>query len=558
MRNLATKVVGVVVFACAVLACNSPSPDDLDLPGAADAAAQDSAAEASTRADGSVDPSNGNDAGPDAADAGPEQDGAAVEDAGPSASPVNVAPENGAELTDQEASGSVTFRWTPLVPKPPQSTTYRLKVWQLMQGQSGATAMRSNPPIVTKDVADVSEVAVDGIYTGPCKPPYLCDFIWSVEASNAKGALGEPSAPTTFHVTDHTGLSNVAPKDAADLSDREAKGEVTFRWTPLVPKPKDPVTYRLKVWQLMQGQNGTAAMKSNPPIVTKDVVDGVEVVVAGVVTGPCRPPYLCDFVWSVDASTAKGALGQPSPPTGFHVTEYTGPTNLLPAEATDFTDREAAANTTFTWTPLVPKPKEPATYRLRVWQLMQGQNGAQAMKSNAPIATKSVVDASQVSVSGIVTGPCKPPYLCDFVWSVDASIASGPLGEPSLPTTFHVTDYSGLANLSPADDAIIPPKEALDKITFQWSPMLPKPAQPVMYVLRVWQLEGGQTEDQAMATNPPVVTKSVIDATQGDVSGLYTGPCKPPYLCDFVWSVSASTQNRPMGQPSTPTGFSIK
>lgn len=37
---------------------------------------------------------------------------------------------------------------------------------------------------------------------------------------------------------------------------------VTFRWTPLVPKPKDPVTYRLKVWQLMQGQNGTQSMKT--------------------------------------------------------------------------------------------------------------------------------------------------------------------------------------------------------------------------------------------------------------------------------------------------------
>jgi hypothetical protein len=76
--------------------------------------------------------------------------------------------------------------------------------------------------------------------------------------------------------------------------------------------------------------------------------------------------------------------------------------------------------TTFRWTPLVPKPKEPVTYKLRVWQLMQGQNGTQAMKSNTPIVEKKVIDVNEASVQGILTGPCKPPYLCDFIWSVQA------------------------------------------------------------------------------------------------------------------------------------------
>jgi hypothetical protein len=76
---------------------------------------------------------------------------------------------------------SVTFRWTPLVPKPAEPVTYRMKVWQLMQGQNGTQAMKSNQPIVTKDVDNITEVTVGNLYTGPCKPPYLCDFIWSVE-----------------------------------------------------------------------------------------------------------------------------------------------------------------------------------------------------------------------------------------------------------------------------------------------------------------------------------------------------------------------------------------
>ena len=41
--------------------------------------------------------------------------------------------------------------------------------------------MKTNQPILTKDVDTITEATVSGIYTGPCKPPYLCDYIWSVE-----------------------------------------------------------------------------------------------------------------------------------------------------------------------------------------------------------------------------------------------------------------------------------------------------------------------------------------------------------------------------------------
>jgi hypothetical protein len=96
-------------------------------------------------------------------------------------------PATGKEFTADEAKKPITFRWTPVVPKPQQPVTYRLKVWQLMQGQNATQAMRTNKPIVTKDVDNVTETTADGIYTGPCKPPYLCDFIWAVEVVGANG-----------------------------------------------------------------------------------------------------------------------------------------------------------------------------------------------------------------------------------------------------------------------------------------------------------------------------------------------------------------------------------
>lgn len=115
------------------------------------------------------------------------------------AAPENVAPENGKSFSADEVQNPITFRWTPVVPKPQGPVIYRLKVWQLMQGQNSTEAMRTNQPIVTKDVDNITETIVSGIYTGPCRPPYLCDFVWVVEAIAANGTPIGTSNPTVFN-----------------------------------------------------------------------------------------------------------------------------------------------------------------------------------------------------------------------------------------------------------------------------------------------------------------------------------------------------------------------
>jgi hypothetical protein len=118
-------------------------------------------------------------------------------------SPQNVSPETEQTFSTEEAQSPITFRWTPLVPKPQSAVLYRLKVWQLMQGQNGSQAIRTNQPIVTKDVDNITEVQISGIYTGPCRPPYLCDFVWTVQAisidGSTIGANNGTSIPTLFH-----------------------------------------------------------------------------------------------------------------------------------------------------------------------------------------------------------------------------------------------------------------------------------------------------------------------------------------------------------------------
>ena len=103
------------------------------------------------------------------------------------APPALVTPENDKKFSALDLLKPVMFRWTPVVPKPKEPVTYRLKVWQLMQGQNGLQAMRANQPIVTKDVENITQAVISNLYTGPCKPPYLCDYIWSVQAVNKDG-----------------------------------------------------------------------------------------------------------------------------------------------------------------------------------------------------------------------------------------------------------------------------------------------------------------------------------------------------------------------------------
>jgi hypothetical protein len=372
--------------------------------------------------------------------------------------PALINPEDEKKFREEELMRPVTFRWTPLVPKPRDVVTYRLRVWQLMQGQNGTSAMRTNQPIVTKDVDNITQAIVNAILTGPCKPPYLCDFVWNVQALTRDGkpiGSNNGTSETYRFGIQEAGSAKPpalrAPVDNSSIGSNNANA-ISFRWTPLVPKPRDVVTYRLRVWQLMQGQNSTQAMRTNKPIVVKDVADITEATVSGIYTGPCKPPYLCDYIWNVQALDRTGKpVGEnegTSETYRFGIQEAGSakpPTLLAPANSSSIGANDAKKEIKFRWTPLVPKPVDVVTYRLRVWQLMQGQNGTQAMRTNKPIVVKDVADITEATVSGIYTGPCRPPYLCDYIWNVQALDRTGkPIGESegtSESFAFAVTQY---------------------------------------------------------------------------------------------------------------------
>ncbi|MEO9211137.1 MAG: hypothetical protein ABI208_08560, partial [Ginsengibacter sp.] len=139
--------------------------------------------------------------------------------------PQNIMPTNGTILSVENYNKPITFRWIPIVPRPKDPITYRLRVWQLMQGQSGVQAMKANQPIITKDVDNITQAIITNLITGPCKPPYMCNFVWTVQALNKDGkplGMNEgKSEITQFSI----GSSDTKPKN--ELCD-------CGNWSPLI------------------------------------------------------------------------------------------------------------------------------------------------------------------------------------------------------------------------------------------------------------------------------------------------------------------------------------
>lgn len=101
--------------------------------------------------------------------------------------PQSLSPPNGYLFTEEDLKKPISFRWTPVVPKPRETKlTYRLRVWQLMQGQSSQAA-RGNQPLLDRSVDNLTQTIINNLKSEPCKPPYLCELIWNIQTLNSDG-----------------------------------------------------------------------------------------------------------------------------------------------------------------------------------------------------------------------------------------------------------------------------------------------------------------------------------------------------------------------------------
>ncbi len=66
--------------------------------------------------------------------------------------PVLMMPADGATLKADAAQTAITFRWTPVSPKPAENVRYHVQVFEVLDYQTPMQALRSNMPLLDKEV----------------------------------------------------------------------------------------------------------------------------------------------------------------------------------------------------------------------------------------------------------------------------------------------------------------------------------------------------------------------------------------------------------------------
>ena len=189
--------------------------------------------------------------------------------------PQAITPANGTALSEADTKKPITFRWTPVVPRPQEPVTYRVNVWQLMQGQNGVQAMKANQPIITKDVDNLTQTIINNLISGPCLPPYLCDFIWNVQVLNREGkpiggnngmseALKFTVRPVNYSPSI---IALISPANGSTIS---AKDKPKFTWTHEKQDTESSSTYKIKIVEIIGDQSPEVALRTNKPHFEKD------------------------------------------------------------------------------------------------------------------------------------------------------------------------------------------------------------------------------------------------------------------------------------------------
>lgn len=239
--------------------------------------------------------------------------------------PQNYAPTNEKKFAAAAIKVPITFKWSPVTPKLKVSILYKLRVWQLLQGQTDAEAIKINSPIVEKEINNLTHLVVSNIFDNTCKPPYLCRFVWNVQALDKEAKpIGSNDGVSELYAfslkqNEWEHIKLLMPENKKVYYLDSAENEMIFKWTAFKPKPNNPVVYKLRVWQLLQGQNSIHAFKNNKPIITK-YIENIEMVnMKKIISSKCLPPFSCNFIWTVQAL---GADGNPLDDKNYNLNDF--------------------------------------------------------------------------------------------------------------------------------------------------------------------------------------------------------------------------------------------
>lgn len=102
--------------------------------------------------------------------------------------PQNISPENGKQFTAKDLNGVITFRWTPVVPKPREAVKYILRIWEVPEGSNPQQVKTNNKPFLEKEVNNQTQLIIPGSQFRLGKRSN--GLVWIVEAVSAETVPG--------------------------------------------------------------------------------------------------------------------------------------------------------------------------------------------------------------------------------------------------------------------------------------------------------------------------------------------------------------------------------
>ncbi|MBL7701752.1 MAG: hypothetical protein JNM14_05850 [Ferruginibacter sp.] len=125
--------------------------------------------------------------------------------------PVLILPAENAKLNADIAQTAITFRWTALNPAPQTPARYRIQVFEILQNQQAVQALRSNQPLLDKEVVGTTQFVWRPQLD--LKTDSLRKFIWSIQCFDDKG---EPVASDNGEARSESKTFMIIDKPAAD------------------------------------------------------------------------------------------------------------------------------------------------------------------------------------------------------------------------------------------------------------------------------------------------------------------------------------------------------
>ena len=105
------------------------------------------------------------------------------------------------------------------------------------------------------------------------------------------------------------------PSNNQELNSKLAQTAITFRWTPVVPSSPTPVTYRLRLFEILEQQHDVQALRSNQPLLDKNIIGTTQFIwqpqmsmmpYAGTDSAQINKGFGKKFIWTIQTLDNNG------------------------------------------------------------------------------------------------------------------------------------------------------------------------------------------------------------------------------------------------------------